>query len=68
MNENRLIDIETRIAYQEDTIQQLNDVVTKQQRQIDRLEDLAKLLTQRYQSLQSTESNNNIVDEKPPHY
>ena len=68
MNENRLIDIETRIAYQEDTIQQLNDVVTKQQRQIDRLEDLAKLLTQRCQSLQSTESNNNIVDEKPPHY
>ncbi|PCH62824.1 MAG: SlyX protein [Gammaproteobacteria bacterium] len=68
MNEDRFINIETRIAYQEDTIQQLNDVVTKQQKQIDRLEDLSRLLTERYQNLNTTETNGNITDEKPPHY
>ena len=68
MNEDRLIEIETRIAYQEDTIQQLNDIVTKQQRQIDKLEDLSKSLTERYQSLQTTETDLNMADEKPPHY
>ena len=68
MNEDRLIEIETRIAYQEDTIQQLNDIVTKQQQQIDRLEELSKSLTARYQSLQTTETDLNMADEKPPHY
>ncbi len=68
MNENRLIDIETRIAYQEDTIQQLSDIVAKQQRQIDKLADLSKLLTERYQSLQASDTGASIDDEKPPHY
>lgn len=68
MSENRFIDIETRIAYQEDTIQQLNDVVAKQQKQIDKLEELSKLLTDRYQSLQSATVNIDSANEKPPHY
>ncbi|NOX28023.1 MAG: SlyX family protein [Gammaproteobacteria bacterium] len=68
MNENRFVDIETRIAYQEDTIQQLNDVVTKQQKQIDQLEELSRLLTDRYQSLQGVSNSTDAADEKPPHY
>ena len=68
MNEDRLIDIETRIAYQEDTLQQLNDVVTKQQKQISHLEDLVKSLAERYQSLQPAHIDAGNADEKPPHY
>ena len=68
MNENRLIDIETRIAYQENTIQQLNDVVTKQQKQISHLEELVETLIERYQSLQSSQIDVGNLDEKPPHY
>ncbi len=68
MNENRFVDIETRIAYQEDTIQQLNDVVTKQQKQIDQLEELSRLLTDRYQSLQGISNSTDAADEEPPHY
>ena len=37
MDEDRLVEIETRLAFQEDTLQQLNDVICRQQDQIDRL-------------------------------
>jgi SlyX protein len=37
MNEDRLIEIETKIAYQEQTIKDLNDVIYEQQKEIERL-------------------------------
>ncbi|MHB8741924.1 MAG: SlyX family protein [Sulfuricaulis sp.] len=36
MNE-RLVELEVRVAFQEQTLQELNKVVTRQQQQIDRL-------------------------------
>ncbi len=36
MNETRLVEIETKLAYQEDTIQQLNDVVCLQHNQLEK--------------------------------
>ena len=36
--DNRLVDIETQLAYQEDLIQSLNEVVISMQQQIDKLE------------------------------
>lgn len=66
MIDDRLIDIETRIAYQEDMLQQLNDVVAKQQKRIDLLEDVLRTLTERYPSLQA-EATPALI-EKPPHY
>lgn len=39
MSEKRFTALETMVAYHEDTIQKLNDVVYKQQVTIDRLED-----------------------------
>jgi SlyX protein len=36
MNE-RLTELEVRVAFQDQTIQDLNEVVTRQQREIDRL-------------------------------
>ena len=35
--ENRIIDIETRLAFQDDTINQLSDVIYRQQQQIDQV-------------------------------
>ena len=37
MNDDRLVEVETKLAYQEDTIQQLNEVICRQQDQIDAL-------------------------------
>jgi SlyX protein len=42
--EQRIIELETRLSYQDHTIEQLNEVVTAQQRQIDRLEQALRAL------------------------
>ena len=48
MNE-RLVELEVRVAFQDQTIQELNEVVTRQQAQVDRLakelETIKSLLT-----------------------
>ena len=48
MSDRRFTALETMVAYHEDTIQKLNDVIYKQQVTIDRLEEkidsLARLL------------------------
>ena len=38
MINDELVNLETKVAYQEDTIQTLNDALCQQQRQIDKLE------------------------------
>ena len=68
MNDERLVNIETKIAYQEDTIQALNDVVCNQQKQIDQLEATCKLLFDRLKNMSSTKVDESPADEKPPHY
>ncbi len=68
MNEQRLIDIETKLAYQEDTVQQLNDVVFAQQKKIDQLELLCQHLLDRLKDLSEQQSGNVTFIEKPPHY
>ena len=68
MNEQRLIDIETKLAYQEDTVQQLNDVVFAQQKKIDQLELLCQHLLVRLKDLSEQQSGNFTFIEKPPHY
>lgn len=70
MNEQRLIELEIKAAYQDDLLQTLNDVIGQQQRQIDRLEQTCTLLHERIVSL----SDNRPPDasaqsiEVPPHY
>jgi SlyX protein len=60
--------LETKLAYQEDTIQALNNVVCEQQKQIDQLEATCKLLIDRIGQLAAAAELGKIVDEKPPHY
>lgn len=70
MNEERIIELEIKVAYQEDLLQSLNQVVSHQQQQIDRLEGVCRLLNERMQNL-LTETGSNTgetVHEIPPHY
>ena len=67
MNDEKIIDIETRLAYQDDTIQQLNDVIYRQQQQIDKLEKTMQLLLAKIQDLMAG-SAEDVANEKPPHY
>lgn len=69
--EERLIDLETRLAFQDDTIEQLNQQLILQQREINLLQKQASLLIQRLQELNQQpeqESQFNLLDERPPHY
>lgn len=68
MDEERVIEIETKLAHQEHTVQQLNDVVTEQGARIGQLEDLCRALVERLQSLSSNLPAASDQDERPPHY
>ncbi len=70
MSDARFIDLETKLAYQEDAAQQLSDVVARQQQQIDALETALRALIERVQSLSTQEGAGKVslADEVPPHY
>lgn len=68
MNEDRLIDLETRFAYQEETLRVLNEVVTRQQQQIERLELTCRQLLERVERVGDGGVKGSLQDEVPPHY
>ncbi|GGY63802.1 protein SlyX [Cellvibrio zantedeschiae] len=67
---DELIELQTRIAYQEDTIQQLNQVITKQDADILQLQHQMRLLAKRIDelSLAQQDGGEEITNERPPHY
>lgn len=68
MNEDsKLIDLETRIAFQDDTIQQLNDCIYQQQKSIDRLDKILHALLDQVQEVMH-DTAQKPGHEKPPHY
>ncbi len=65
--ENRVMDLEIRLTYQESILQELNEVVVKQQDQIDLL--LAELKRQKEQLDNGAEFVRSSTEETPPpHY
>ncbi|WP_434770974.1 SlyX family protein [Pseudomonas entomophila] len=65
--ETRMMDLESRQAFQDDTLQALNDVVVEQARTIERLQLQMVELLRRHEELSSQFG----VDEEeapPPHY
>ena len=67
--EERLETIETKIAYQEDLIEELNKTVYQQQQKLERLEATCKSLAQHVASLyESASDGSKPENEKPPHY
>ena len=69
MSEARFIDLETKLAYQEDASTQLSDVVARQQQQIDALEAALRALIERVENLKDASGEKtSLLDEVPPHY
>lgn len=68
-HEDRFIDLETRLAYQDDAQRTLSDTVARQQKQIDQLERLVRDLLDRVRSLSDPGVfKGTPADEVPPHY
>jgi SlyX protein len=67
MNE-RLAELETRIAFQDRTIQELNDVVVRQQRELERLAREFAALTVQVRALAPYPVASRDEETPPPHY
>lgn len=68
MDEDRLMDLETRIAFQEETLRVLDEVVTRQQKQIEMLEHTCRQLAERVARVGQDIHRGTAADEVPPHY
>ena len=69
MSEERLEKIETKIAFQEDMIEELNKAIYQQQKKLERLEAKCETLASYITSLaESVNENKPVVSERPPHY
>lgn len=66
--EQRLIELETKLSFQEDLLQELNNHVITQQAQIDKLTTLCGLLKDQYKEIVSSMPDATAGDEVPPHY
>ncbi|MBL4782027.1 MAG: SlyX family protein [Porticoccaceae bacterium] len=68
MSDQRCTELEIKLAYQEDIVKALNDVVCRQQESIDRLEQTCRYLMQRLQEVSQSPLEEAPVQERPPHY
>jgi len=69
MTDKRIIELETKVAYQEHTIQELNEEIYRQQRQINKVETMCKHLMDRVQTLAGADGGDQQpTNERPPHY
>ncbi|MDH7944459.1 SlyX family protein [Pseudohongiella sp. SYSU M77423] len=72
MTDDQLVDLQTRIAFQEDSLSTLNDVIARQQQQIDALERELALHRDKITELLEIQAERSISpgaqEEKPPHY
>ncbi len=68
MTEERLVEIESKLAHQDQLVYELNDVVTSQQARIMQLEALVESLLERVRTLGEATTGEPVGDERPPHY
>ncbi len=68
MTDKRITELETKLAYQEHTLQALNDEIYRQQQQIDKVEIMCKHLMDRLQTLSDMGGSDQPANERPPHY
>lgn len=66
--ESRLSNLETKLAFQDDLLDTLNDIVAAQQQQIDLLQQQVQLLYDQLRSLSPSPVGGEVADERPPHY
>lgn len=65
--EERIVELETRLAFQDHTIEELNDVIVSQQEQLDQVIKELALLKEQVLSILA-ESGDQKNDPPPPHY
>ncbi len=65
---DELLELQTQLSFQEDIVQQLNEVVTRQQGDIDDLRQELNILKQQIQVMISNQLDSQEENIPPPHY
>ncbi len=68
MSAERLVEIESKLAHQDQLLLDLNEVVTDQQARLMQLEEQYRLLVERVRSLGDALPGGDSAPERPPHY
>ena len=68
MSEERFVELESRLAHQDQLLHTLNEALTSQQAQLMQLEELCRSLVDRVRSLGEGMPAGDPADERPPHY
>ncbi len=68
MTEQRLENIEAKITFQEDLIEELNKTVYQQQQKLEQLDAVCKSLAGQLRALTEARNEGLPVNERPPHY
>jgi SlyX protein len=66
--ENRIDVLESKISFQEETIQQLDDIIVDQQTRLERLEKSFRVLLDDVLAQKNQQPPNPDDDAPPPHY
>ena len=66
--DDRLIELESRIAFQDHTLQELNEVIVRQQREIDDLRRELEALRAQLKALAPALVASRSEETPPPHY
>ncbi|MDH5571083.1 MAG: SlyX family protein [Gammaproteobacteria bacterium] len=69
--EEQIIELESRLAFQELSILELNEIITQQQKQLDKLYATVHMLDHKMRELAESRSGNageSPQNERPPHY
>ncbi len=68
MAEERIIDLESRLAFQEHTLQELNDIVANQQQELDILRKALQDIDKRLRAVTPQQIASLEDETPPPHY
>lgn len=66
--ESRISNLECQIAFQEQTIEELNDALSQQQLQISRMQEQMTFMVGKIKSLSSSNLADQSEETPPPHY
>ncbi|MEW8374209.1 MAG: SlyX family protein [Candidatus Thiodiazotropha sp.] len=66
--DDRIVDLESRLAFQEQAIHTLSETLVEQQRTINSLNRTVDALRQRLQALQPSPLQSGETEPPPPHY
>jgi SlyX protein len=65
---DRVDNLESQVAFQEDTIEQLNDALSQQQLMLDKMNQQIRLMAERLKQVQPSNIASEAEETPPPHY